>query len=85
MPGPGSYAYDNYSIASSPSRAPRYFQPSQNSGGRFDSPRNSIASMAQTVPDKPQKPLKVIKKPMKSSLSVKKDKVERKTKLVQGK
>ena len=85
MPGPGSYEYDAYSMKSSPSKAPKFFQPSYNRSERFDSPRNSISSQTNNMQENITKhPKHHNKKPMKSSLSVKKSKHFGRHKISQG-
>lgn len=72
MPGPGAYEYDNYSIQSSPSRAPRFFQVQTIKNQRFESPRGSMMSQTATIPDIYDRPVQKPKKPMKTSLSINK-------------
>lgn len=71
MPGPGSYDYDVKSIKSNPNRAPKFHQTHQiRNNSRFDSPRNSIISQTNTVPEPKERQVMPRKSPMKSSLSV---------------
>lgn len=71
MPGPGSYDCDLKSIKSNPNRAPKFHYTHQiRNNSRFDSPRNSIISQTNTIPEPKERKIMPRKSPMKSSLSV---------------
>jgi hypothetical protein len=86
MPGPGSYNYDVKSYKSSPSRPQKFDQTHQiRHYNRFDSPRNSIMSHTNTVPEVRERIIMPRKSPMKSSLSVSKNNHILRPKINEGK
>jgi hypothetical protein len=86
MPGPGSYNFDVKSYKSSPSRAPKFDQTHQiRHYNRFESPRNSEMSHTNTVPEVRERIVMPRKSPMKSSLSVIKNKLIQRPNINEGK